>query len=261
MRIQEGHGMDEKVVGIIGGMGPEATVDLMARVIKATPASDDVDHIRMIVDNNPKVPSRIKALIEGTGESPVPCLQSMARKLADWGADFLAIPCNTAHFYHGDVQKEVTIPLLNMIDLATQHLKESCPGLETVGLLASTAVLNLGLYKKAFAQAGIRLLEPDADAQDRLMTAIRQVKTSTYGMEEVDNLQKAVDNLVAQGAQVLLVACTELSIIQSQIQPQVRLYDASQILAEAIVSTVKGQGEHYPFVHKESCLTDVTCRT
>ena len=241
MYIQEGHGMHEKIVGIIGGMGPEATVDLMARVIKATPASDDVDHIRMIVDNNPKVPSRIKALIEKSGESPAPCLQDMARKLADWGADFLAIPCNTAHFYHGDVQKAVNIPLLNMIDVSTQHLKASCPGLETVGLLASTAVLNLGLYKKSFAQAGIRLMEPETDAQDRLMTAIRQVKTSQYGQEEIDNLQKAADNLVDQGAQVLLVACTELSIIQSRIQPHVRLFDASQILAEAIVRTVKGQ--------------------
>ncbi|MCF8039781.1 MAG: aspartate racemase, partial [Desulfohalobiaceae bacterium] len=69
--------MKEKIVGIIGGMGPEATVDLMSRVLKATPAADDIDHIRLVVDNNPKVPSRIKALLENTGESPAPCLQDM----------------------------------------------------------------------------------------------------------------------------------------------------------------------------------------
>ena len=71
----------EKVVGVIGGMGPAATVDLMRRVIEATPAADDVDHIRMLVDNNPKIPSRIAALIDGTGESPVPCLIEMAQGL------------------------------------------------------------------------------------------------------------------------------------------------------------------------------------
>ena len=74
--------MQEKIVGVIGGMGPEATIDLMNRVLRATPADDDRDHIRMVVDNNPKVPSRIEAIIEGTGESPVPCLREMARKLA-----------------------------------------------------------------------------------------------------------------------------------------------------------------------------------
>jgi len=94
-------------------MGPEATVDLMLRVIKATPATDDQDHIHMLVDNNPKVPSRIKARLHGSGESPAPVLVSMARRLADWGADFLAIPCNTVHHYLREVQKAVDIPVLD----------------------------------------------------------------------------------------------------------------------------------------------------
>src|SRR5512139_4144666 len=127
--------MREKIVGIIGGMGPEATVDLMARVIKATPALDDVDHIRMIVDNNPKVPSRIKAIIEGDGENPIPCLQDMARRLVAWGVDFLAMPCNTAHYYHRDIQESVAIPVLDMVDLAVRDVIIQTPGLKTVGLL------------------------------------------------------------------------------------------------------------------------------
>ncbi|RLB91348.1 MAG: aspartate racemase RacD, partial [Deltaproteobacteria bacterium] len=86
----------EKIVGILGGMGPEATVDLMQRIISLTPALDDIDHIRCIVDNNPKVPSRIKAIIEGDGEDPGPCMADMGRRLESWGADFLVIACNTA---------------------------------------------------------------------------------------------------------------------------------------------------------------------
>ena len=94
------HTSTEMVPGIIGGMGPEATVDLMQRIIANTSAIDDVDHIRCIVDNNPKIPSRIKAILEQGGENPGPSMAEMARRLEKWGADFLVIPCNTAHYYY-----------------------------------------------------------------------------------------------------------------------------------------------------------------
>jgi aspartate racemase len=134
--IKEVAEMEEKIVGIIGGMGPEATVDLMKRVIRATPAADDIDHIRMVVDNNPKVPSRIKALVERTGESPVPCMAEMARRLTAWGVDFLAIPCNTAHYYYDQVRAAVTIPVLNMVDRTTARVIDENPKIRRVGLLA-----------------------------------------------------------------------------------------------------------------------------
>jgi len=227
--------MREKIVGIIGGMGPEATVDLMARVIKATPALDDVDHIRMVVDNNPKVPSRIKAIIEGDGESPIPCLQDMARRLVAWGVDFLAMPCNTAHYYHRDIQESVAIPVLDMVDLAVREVIIQTPGLKTVGLLASTAVVNLKLYEKRFAQHGVALLAPAHHFQEGVMHAIKRIKTSSYGGEVVEALQLAADHLVEFGAEALLVACTELSIIGREIRPTVKMFDSAQILAEAIV--------------------------
>ncbi len=100
----------ERTVGILGGMGPEATIDLMQRIIRLTPALDDADHIRCIVDNNPKVPSRIKAIIEGDGEDPGPCMADMGRRLGAWGADFLAIACNTAHYYYDAVRASRRYP-------------------------------------------------------------------------------------------------------------------------------------------------------
>lgn len=117
--------MEEKTAGILGGMGPEATVDLMRRIIAHTDARDDVDHVRCIVDNNPKVPSRIKALLEGDGISPGPCLADMARRLEAWGADFLCMACNTAHMYYGEVKAAVTIPALNMIELAARRRRKA----------------------------------------------------------------------------------------------------------------------------------------
>lgn len=227
--------MEGKIVGIIGGMGPEATVDLMQRVIKATPASDDADHLRMLVDNNPKIPSRIKAIIEGTGASPVPCLQEMARGLAAWGADFLAMPCNTAHYYHPDIQAAVAIPVLDMIAITVRKVLAQPPAPARVGLLASTAVIDLGLYDKPFARRNVTLVTPTEAAQARIMAAIKTIKTSRYGREVVDAIQAGADELLARGAEALLVACTEISIVGGQIRSDAPVYDASQILAEAIV--------------------------
>jgi aspartate racemase len=229
----------EKIVGILGGMGPEATVDLMSRVIRATTARDDIDHIRMLVDNNPKVPSRIRALIEKNGESPLECLQDMARRLESWGVDFLAIPCNTAHYYHRDVQKSVRIPLLDMIDLSVNYMTTRIPNLKSVALLASSAVLELRLYDQRFADAGVGLMALHPNDQDKVMRAIRKIKTSSYGSEVVLIIQEIANKLARQGAQAILVACTEISIIGGQINPEVHMFDASQILAEEIVRKAK----------------------
>jgi aspartate racemase len=231
--------MPDKIVGIIGGMGPEATVDLQQRVIRATPARDDGDHIRMIVDNNPRIPSRIKALIEGTGESPVPCLQEMARKLAAYGADFLAIPCNTAHTYFEEIQSAVPIPVLHLIELTVEKVLAENPALKCVGVLASQAVILNDLYARSFRQHGIQTLYPEPEVEERLMEAIKSVKTGHYGPKEQGVLRQAADKLAARGAEVLIVACTELSLLTEALTPTVPLVDTAQVLAEAIVRFAK----------------------
>lgn len=224
-------------------MGPEATVGLMQRVISATPAADDADHIRMIVDNNPKIPSRINALLKESGESPGPCMAEMARKLAAWGADFLVIPCNTAHFYYAEVQSAVEIPILHMIELTASQVAKENPGIKVVGIMAASATLKTGLYSTALECYGITVIHPPEDLQNRLMNAIRTIKTGRYGSEEAEALQAAAEALVAQKAQALIVACTELSIIDCKLNsgPGVALYDALQVLTEAIVKTAKSR--------------------
>ena len=233
--------MVDKTVGLIGGMGPEATVDLQQRVIRATPAEDDVDHLRMIVDNNPKIPSRIKALIEGTGESPVPVLQEMARKLAAYGADFLAIPCNTAHTYYEDIRSAVDIPVLHMIQMTVKKVLEENPAVKRLGILASRAVILKELYTGPFRQLGIQTLYPSEDSQERLMQAIKTVKTGRYGREEQEALRQAAHELIEDGSPILIIACTELSLLTETLAPAVRLYDTAQILAEGIVRAAKLQ--------------------
>jgi aspartate racemase len=231
--------MADKIVGVIGGMGPEATVDLMRRVMQATPAQDDFDHIRMIVDNNPKVPSRIKAIIESTGESPAPILAEMARKLKAYGADFLVIPCNTAHYYLNDIRSALSIPVIDMIELTVDAVLSENPALKTTGLLASQAVLQTGLYMKRFGERGVDLVYPQNELQGKLMNAIRAIKTGRYGDREKSILRSAAHDMIGRTAEALIIACTELSLIADALDPELKVYDSAQILAEAVVRIAK----------------------
>lgn len=227
----------EKIVGILGGMGPEATVDLMQRIIDLTPALDDIDHIRCIVDNNPKVPSRIKAIIEGKGEDPGPCMADMGKRLESWGAHFLVIACNTAHYYYDAVQDAVEIPVINLIDLVVSHVKENFPEYGKVGLLASPAVSMTGLYTKRFKKMGIQDVWPDPLYQELLLQVIKAVKKGDTGVRVCDDYHRVCENLKNKGAGIAIVACTELSALGMDLP--IQAIDAAQVLAGEIVQLAK----------------------
>lgn len=228
----------EKIVGIIGGMGPEATVDLMQRIIRLTVAADDSDHIRCIVDNNPKVPSRIKAIIEGNGESPAPCLAEMARKLEAWGANFLVIPCNTAHHYYPDVQSVVRVPVVNLIELTARTIVAAVPGVRAVGLLASPAVRMTGLYEEHLTPQGIEIIYPGPIDQERLFACIKGVKAGVRSEDLKNTLREIASRIAAQGAEALIIACTELSAL-GELGLAQPTFDAAELLAREIVAMVK----------------------
>ncbi|WP_197281931.1 aspartate/glutamate racemase family protein [Dethiosulfatarculus sandiegensis] len=230
--------MEEKIAGIIGGMGPEATVDLMQRIIRLTPADDDIDHVRCIVDNNPKVPSRIKAIVEGCGESPAPEMADMARRLAIWGADFLAIPCNTAHFYWDTVQAAVDIPVINLIDLVVCAVKEKRRPCKKVGVLASTAVLMTGLYEKRFKKEGIDVVYPEADEQKALLNVIKAVKAGDPSSNVAEKFKAICQGIRSREVDVLIIACTELSVISAG-NMGCEVVDAAEVLAAHIVKKSK----------------------
>ncbi|HTB88909.1 MAG TPA: amino acid racemase, partial [Steroidobacteraceae bacterium] len=197
-----------RVVGIIGGMGPEATLDLMRRVLAKTPAQDDQDHIHLIVESNPKIPSRIAHLIEGTGADPTPELIRIAVNLQRAGAEALAIPCNTAHAYAHSIRRAVNIPLLDMVQLSVDQIASS-RRIARVGLLASSAVLATELYTKAFAGHGIAVVHPAR--QDEVMSLIKAVKRGETGSDVQAALARIAAELASR-ADVLLIGCSELSV-------------------------------------------------
>jgi len=228
----------EKIPGILGGMGPEATVDLMKRIIALTPATDDIDHLRCIVDNNPKVPSRMKAIIDGDGEDPGPCMADMGKRLEAWGADFLVIPCNTAHHYYYNVADAVSIPVVHLVDLVVETVVTEYPGIRKAGVLASTAVLMTKLYESRFAARGVEVVYPDASVQDQLLGVIRRVKAGETGELVRKDFAEICAHLAEKGAEVGILGCTELGIIGGGDLP-IRSVDAADVLAREIVAVAR----------------------
>lgn len=220
-------------VGILGGMGPEATVLLMQKIIAATPAQDDGDHVPLIVDQNPQVPSRIRHLIEGTGADPAPVLAAMARRLTEAGAEALAMPCNTAHHYAPAIRAATALPFLDMVALSVARAVTLAGAGGRVGLLASPAVRKVGLFDRALTAAGLAAAYPADEAA--LLAAIRRIKAEGPVPAAQDALSTASADLLAQGATVQMIACTEFSLIAYAVDPQVRAFDTLDCLVEAVV--------------------------
>lgn len=228
----------EKTVGVIGGMGPEATVEFMRRLLVAVPANDDSEHLHVIADNNPKIPSRIKALIEGDGQDPTPVLLDMARKLENAGADFLVVPCNTAHHYWPAIAETVRIPVLDVVALAIGKLKSLSPTPQRIGILASPAVRLVGLFEKRLSVAGFSTRFPDVQAESRLLEVIRAVKAAR-ATPAMQREYLSVASELAEAVDALLVACTELSLLPA---PTVSkpLLDTLDILVEETILFARG---------------------
>ncbi|HEY6919502.1 MAG TPA: amino acid racemase [Tabrizicola sp.] len=228
-------------VGILGGMGPQATILLMQKVLDAVPASDDADHIPLIVDQNPQVPSRIRRLIEGVGEDPAPVLADMARRLVAGGAEALAMPCNTAHHYAPDIRAAVKVPFLDMVDLSVTRAATLAGVDGTVGILASPAVRRIGLFDARLARFGVRAAYPvDEDA---LLGAIRRIKATGAGPEAQAVLRAASEGLLQRGACVQMIACTEFSLLSEATAAGTEAFDTLDVLVGAIRDFATGRGQ------------------
>lgn len=226
--------MAEKIVGILGGMGPEATVDLFQKIVAATPAKTDQEHLRIIIDNNPKIPNRQAAVLEG-GDDPTPTLVSTARNLEKAGADFLVMPCNAAHLFYKAVAEAVRIPVLHIADETVAEALSRFPELESVGILASTATIQLRLYHDRFESKGIAALSPSQEEQEKVQAAIFSVKAGDKGPAVREAVREVGESLIARGAQLLVTACTELPLVLQDGDASVPVLDPTLCLALAAV--------------------------
>lgn len=232
--------MQRYTIGILGGMGPLATVDLYRKIIELTPATCDQDHLHVIIDADPRIPDRTAALL-GNGPDPTPWLIASAQRLEAAGADFLIIPCNTAHAFLAAVQQLISIPIISMIEETAEQVSRLVPAGSLVGILATAGTIASRLYQEALAHRGLEALVPDAEHQALVTNAISRVKAGKLDTETTELALTAASWLVHCGARALVLGCTELPLVFPEGALSVPIVDPTRLLAEAAVAIARGE--------------------
>lgn len=221
-----------KTIGILGGMGPMATCDLMKKIIDNTEASCDQEHIRICVDSNTNIPDRTTAII-GKGQDPRPEMIKSAVRLQMMGADVIVVPCNTAHYFLEDVEKCVDIPILNMPRETAQMLHKE--GVKAAAVLATVGTIQSGLYDRELKAVGITPVYPDEEAQRIIMSVIYDYVKAGKMYPYQEKIRAMQEGLIQQGAQRLILGCTELPVAFAQWDPLIATTDPTDVLARAAV--------------------------
>ena len=227
---------NDKIVGVLGGMGPAATVDFMATVIAFTPAKSDQDHVHMIVDNDPTIPARQDAILRD-GADPGPAMAAMAKRLSDAGADFLVIPCNTAHAFASQVTAAVDIPLLSIIDVTVA----ACGPFDKVGLLATEGCLRSRVYQDAFEKSEKELVLPSEDELQEFMDLTFRIKRGDKGDDVTAGMLQLSSALLERGAQAIIAGCTEIPLVLHESMLEVPLISSTDELAKHTVAYARGE--------------------
>jgi aspartate racemase len=215
-------------------MGPAAAIDLQAKVLAATPAAHDREHLPVVVWNVPQVPDRVAAVL-GAGPSPLPAMIEGARALEAAGCEAFAVACNTAHHWAGELAASVRIPLLHIADAAVEALARRPVPPMRVGILATRGTLAAAFYGERLARRGFDWIVPSGEEQRTLVDeAIARVKAGDRAGARAP-FEAAAGALAARGAEAILLACTELPLAAEGAACPVPLLDASRALAEALV--------------------------
>ena len=224
-------------IGILGGMGPEATAYMFELIIKKTKAETDQEHIPVIIYSNPQVPARTDAIL-GEGPSPTPYLVEGVKTLMQAGAGFIIMPCVTAHYFIPEVAAQVDFPFLSLLDESLKWAQEKIPGLKTAGIVSSTGTLISRLFHKTFAKAGIEVIGPKDEEQERVMDAIFGTQGIKAGFISGSPKEKIVEMarvLIGRGAEAIIAGCTEVPLVLKAADISVPLIEPMNIVVEASI--------------------------
>lgn len=235
MKSQESWTINNTTVGILGGMGPEATMDLMGKILLASKELNKPP--RLVVDCNPTVPSRLAA-IEGRGPSPVPVLQEMSKGLIQIGANILLIACNAAHYFYEEIQAATGgVPILNMIEeVLTSLVQRNTSG--PVAIMGAARVIE-ELYATRLQTAGFTVILPETEDRHQLDTVLVRVWKGNFGQDVRKSAQELVDRMHRRGCTHVVLACTELALLLQEYKGSLKLLDPLWILAQSAVEKLK----------------------
>lgn len=230
---------NDKLVGVIGGMGPDATVDFMSRVLAATPAGKDQDHIRMVVENNPKIPSRQLAMVGG-GESPGREIAAVAARLATIGADFVVMPCNLAHAWQSEIIAAIRIPFVSIVDVSVAAALECSGNDSAVGLMTTPGCFSAQLYQRALTDSGLAVVTQRPGELTDTMRFVERIKSGDRSDDVADGLRELGRKLIARGADVLIAACTEFPLVLNESMFEIAFVSSTDALARKTVALALG---------------------
>lgn len=218
-----------RMVGILGGMGPAATADFYSKLICATPAEEDQDHLRVVMWADPTVPNRHEALIEG-GVDPTPWLEKGITQLVRCGAEIIVAPCNTVHAYLPSILDNMNVEFISIIGATVEAVHLTEPG-DRVGVIAADGALASGLYQRALLDTGIEPVIPSASSQRTLMQLIYGVKAGDTGIAAQQQLTGLLEELGTRNVSTVIIGCTEVSVLAANLNVSVETIDPSQVLA------------------------------
>ncbi|WP_226581923.1 aspartate/glutamate racemase family protein [Halobacillus litoralis] len=228
--------MNDKIIGILGGMGPEATAECYMKIIRATNAHKDQDHYRVIIDSNAKIPDRTEA-ISGRGRNPVPDMIDAAKNLEKVNVEVACIPCMTAHYFIDEVQKAVSFPLLNAFLELKKFISDHYPSVKKIGVLATTGTLETGLFQKYLDH--LEVIYPTPITQhEKVMKAIygdNGIKSGNTDGEPLALLKEASQELLDNGAELIISGCTEIGLVLKPYHLPIPLIDPMEVVANVVV--------------------------
>lgn len=226
-----------RVIGIIGGMGPEATAYFYWLIIKKTKAKKDQEHIHLIIDSYPQIPPRTDAIL-GKGPSPLPYLIESARRLEQAGAEILVMPCITAHYYYDKLTSKINLPVVNLPQLTVDEIRRRLPEAKKIGLIGSTGTMLSGLFHRSLEKAGLIPLSPTAAEQKKIMQAIFGPQGIKAGVTEGKPRAIILDlalKLISRGAEAIIAGCTEIPLVLKKEDLPVPLFEPMEIGARCCI--------------------------
>ncbi|NCD05233.1 MAG: aspartate/glutamate racemase family protein [Spirochaetia bacterium] len=231
--IEKGENM-KKTAGIIGGMGPQATIDLFQKIVSNTVSNSDNEHIHILIDNNTDIPDRTKSILENS-DLPLKYLSESAKRLELIGADFLAMPCNTAHFFYDNLKKEVNIPIINMIEETAITLKNNNE--TTLLLLATSGTIKTNIYQKIFDKYDLKIITPNIEFQNEIMSAIYDFVKKGIPYSKVNTFKEYLNTILIENKiDNIILGCTELPILFEDNKLEYKVIDPTLVLAKKIIS-------------------------
>jgi len=223
----------QQTIGILGGMGPEATVYLFNKIIRLTQARRDQDHIHTIIDANPKTPDRTEHIISGAA-SPLPYLIKGAQNLESAGADFILMPCVTAHYFYEQILEHIHIPIVNLLTQTLEIILRHPIRPRKIGIIATKGTIGTGMFQDLLKSAGLEPLTPDAAGQALFNEAIYGSEGVKAGFKEKPKrlLRELAGILQAKGADGILAGCTEVPLALGREDIDIPFFEPMEIIAK-----------------------------